>query len=91
MNDLGTNWSSRHPEREALEREILDFDVLYIGGGPANLISLWHLLNQIEEAKKDIASSHHWLDRKRGSNRRSYFQRRSPRPTSARGGYAGLS
>ena len=53
MNDLGTNWSSRHPEREAIEREILDFDVLYIGGGPANLISLWHLLNQIEEAKKE--------------------------------------
>lgn len=53
MNDLGTNWSSRHSEREALDREILDFDVLYIGGGPANLISLWHLLNQIEEAKKE--------------------------------------
>ncbi len=53
MKDIGTNWSSQNPQREELEREVLDFDVLYVGGGPGNLISLWHLLNKIDEAKKN--------------------------------------
>jgi electron-transferring-flavoprotein dehydrogenase len=39
---------STQPARPDVEREDLDFDVLFVGGGPANLASLWHLLNLIE-------------------------------------------
>jgi len=43
MRDFSTQ--SARPD---VEREELDFDVLFVGGGPANLASLWHLLDLIE-------------------------------------------
>lgn len=39
---------STQAARPDVEREDLDFDVLFVGGGPANLAALWHLLNLIE-------------------------------------------
>ena len=39
---------STQAARLEVEREDLDFDVLFVGGGPANLAGLWHLLNLIE-------------------------------------------
>jgi len=43
MRDFSTQ--SARPD---VEREDLDFDVLFVGGGPANLAALWHLLDLIE-------------------------------------------
>ena len=43
MHDLSTQ--SARPE---VTREELDFDVLFVGGGPANLAALWRLLDLIE-------------------------------------------
>jgi electron-transferring-flavoprotein dehydrogenase len=34
--------------RPGVEREELDFDVLFVGGGPSNLAGLWRLLDLIE-------------------------------------------
>ena len=34
--------------RPAVEREELDFDVLFVGGGPSNLAGLWRLLDLLE-------------------------------------------
>ncbi|MDP2876367.1 MAG: hypothetical protein Q8O00_09300, partial [Holophaga sp.] len=39
---------STQSARPNVEREDLDFDVLFVGGGPANLTSLWRLLDLIE-------------------------------------------
>ncbi len=39
---------STQSARPDVEREDLDFDVLFVGGGPANLAGLWHLLDLIE-------------------------------------------
>ncbi len=39
---------STQSARPNMEREDLDFDVLFVGGGPANLTSLWRLLDLIE-------------------------------------------
>jgi electron-transferring-flavoprotein dehydrogenase len=39
---------STQSARTDVEREDLDFDVLFVGGGPANLAALWHLLDLIE-------------------------------------------
>ncbi|MFZ1614164.1 MAG: electron-transfer flavoprotein:ubiquinone oxidoreductase [Holophaga sp.] len=43
MRDFSTQ--SARPD---VAREELEFDVLFVGGGPANLAGLWHLLNLIE-------------------------------------------
>ncbi len=43
MRDFSTQ--SLRPD---VEREDLDFDVLFVGGGPANLAGLWRLLDLIE-------------------------------------------
>jgi electron-transferring-flavoprotein dehydrogenase len=43
MHDFSTQWA-----RPDVEREDLDFDVLFVGGGPANLAALWNLLDLIE-------------------------------------------
>jgi electron-transferring-flavoprotein dehydrogenase len=37
-----------------LEREVIEFDVIYVGGGPANLSSAIHLMNLIEKYNGDI-------------------------------------
>jgi len=39
---------STQAARPDVEREDLDFDVLFVGGGPANLAGLWTLLDLIE-------------------------------------------
>jgi flavin-dependent dehydrogenase len=37
---------------QPVERESMEVDVLYVGGGPATLASALHLMNQIEEAAR---------------------------------------
>ncbi|MDR0498636.1 MAG: electron transfer flavoprotein-ubiquinone oxidoreductase [Holophagales bacterium] len=39
---------STQPARPGVNREELEFDVLFVGGGPANLTALWRLLDLIE-------------------------------------------
>ena len=39
---------STQSARPDVEREELEFDVLFVGGGPANLASMWRLLDLIE-------------------------------------------
>ena len=34
--------------RPAVEREELEFDVLFVGAGPSNLAGLWRLLDLVE-------------------------------------------
>ena len=43
MRDVTTQ-----PARPEVVREDLDFDVLFVGAGPANLTALWRLLDLIE-------------------------------------------
>ncbi len=43
MRDYSTQGS-----RPDVEREALDFDILFVGGGPSNLTALWRLLDRIE-------------------------------------------
>ncbi len=43
MRDFSTQ--DRRPD---VEREALDFDILFVGAGPSNLTSLWRLLDRIE-------------------------------------------
>jgi electron-transferring-flavoprotein dehydrogenase len=40
---------STQSARPGVEREELEFDVLFVGGGPGNLAGFWHLLDLIEE------------------------------------------
>jgi electron-transferring-flavoprotein dehydrogenase len=37
-----------------MEREVIEFDVIFVGGGPANLSSAIHLTNLIHKHNKDI-------------------------------------
>ena len=37
-----------------MEREVIDFDVVFVGGGPANLSSAIHLTNLIQKHNEDI-------------------------------------
>jgi electron-transferring-flavoprotein dehydrogenase len=37
-----------------MEREVIEFDVIFVGGGPANLSSAIHLTNLIRKHNKDI-------------------------------------
>ncbi len=37
-----------------MEREVIDFDIVFVGGGPANLSSAIHLTNLIKKYNKDI-------------------------------------
>lgn len=37
-----------------MEREVIEFDVIFVGGGPANLSSAIHLTNLIQKHNKDI-------------------------------------
>ena len=37
-----------------MEREVIEFDVVFVGGGPANLSSAIHLTNLIHKHNKDI-------------------------------------
>ncbi len=37
-----------------MEREVIDFDVIFVGGGPANLSSAIHLTNLIKKYNKEI-------------------------------------
>jgi electron-transferring-flavoprotein dehydrogenase len=39
---------STQAARPQVEREDLDFDVLFVGAGPSNLLGLWRLLNNLE-------------------------------------------
>lgn len=39
-----------------MEREVIEFDVIFVGGGPANLSSAVHLTNLIHKYNRDIAS-----------------------------------
>ena len=39
-----------------MEREVIEFDVIFVGGGPANLSSAVHLTNLIHKYNGDIAS-----------------------------------
>ena len=39
---------STQPARPGVEREELEFDVLFVGAGPSNLAGLWRLLDLIE-------------------------------------------
>ena len=39
---------STQSARPGVEREELDFDVLFVGAGPSNLAGLWRLLDHIE-------------------------------------------
>jgi len=43
---------STQSARPGVEREELEFDVLFVGGGPSNLASLWKLLDLIEANNK---------------------------------------
>ena len=43
MIDLSTQSA-----RPGVDREELEFDVLFVGGGPGNLAALWHLLDLLE-------------------------------------------
>lgn len=43
---------STQSARPGVEREELDFDVLFVGAGPANLAGLWRLLDHIEAHNK---------------------------------------
>jgi electron-transferring-flavoprotein dehydrogenase len=43
MRDFSTQCA-----RPEVERDELEFDVLFVGGGPGNLAGLWHLLDLIE-------------------------------------------
>ncbi len=47
MRDFSTQGA-----RPDVEREELEFDVLFVGAGPANLAGLWRLLDQIEAHNK---------------------------------------
>ncbi len=47
MRDFSTQ--SARPD---VEREDLDFDVLFVGAGPSNLAGLWRLLDNIEAHNK---------------------------------------
>lgn len=53
MATLGTDWSTQSRARPNLVRDSIDFDVLFVGGGPANLLGLWHLLRRLETLKKN--------------------------------------
>ncbi len=46
MSDVSTQ--SARPD---VDREELEFDVLFVGGGPSNLAALWRLLNVVEARK----------------------------------------
>lgn len=37
-----------------MEREVIEFDVVFVGGGPANLSSAIHLTNLVQNHNKDI-------------------------------------
>ena len=37
-----------------MEREVIEFDVVFVGGGPANLSSAIHLTNLVQSHNKDI-------------------------------------
>ena len=37
-----------------MEREVIEFDVIFVGGGPANLSSAIHLTNLIRKHNEDI-------------------------------------
>jgi len=39
-----------------MEREVIEFDVIFVGGGPANLSSAIHLTNLIRQYNEDIES-----------------------------------
>lgn len=39
-----------------MEREVIEFDVIFVGGGPANLSSAIHLTNLIQKHNEDVAS-----------------------------------
>ena len=39
-----------------MEREVIEFDVIFVGGGPANLSSAIHLTNLIQKHNNDIES-----------------------------------
>ncbi len=47
-------FSSRKGELIIMEREVIDFDVVFVGGGPANLSSAIHLTNLIKKHNEDI-------------------------------------
>ena len=36
-----------------IERESMEVDVLYVGAGPANLASAYHLMNQVERVQRE--------------------------------------
>jgi flavin-dependent dehydrogenase len=38
----------------SMEREVIEFDVVFVGGGPANLSSAIHLTNLVQKYNKDI-------------------------------------
>ena len=39
-----------------MEREVIEFDVIFVGGGPANLSSAIHLTNLVQKHNEDIES-----------------------------------
>ena len=41
---------------ETVERESMEVDVLYVGAGPANLASAYHLMKQVEAHNSEAAT-----------------------------------
>ncbi len=47
MHDFSTQSA-----RPGVDREELEFDVLFVGGGPSNLTAMWRLLDLLEARNK---------------------------------------
>ena len=41
---------------QPVERESMEVDVLYVGAGPANLASAWHLMDEVERYNERAAA-----------------------------------